>query len=51
MPAITIKLNDFRYPTLDEMRLVNSEAPVLLKFNYPFVSEKAAIINNLSEVG
>jgi hypothetical protein len=50
MASITIKLDDFRYPTLEEMRVVNADTPALPKFNYPYVSELAAIMNNFNRV-
>lgn len=50
MPSVTIKADEFRYPGLEELRKVNAETPGFTTFDFPFVSEIAAIINNFDKL-
>lgn len=50
MPSITIKNEEFRYPTRDELRAIKPDTPRLQTFGFPYVHDLIELWNNIGKM-
>ena len=50
MPSITIKNEEFKYPTLHELRQIKPDTPRLKPFGFPYIYEISELIQNVTNM-